>query len=81
VRRGPAVRGPVTAKSARLQPSPAWDPFPASPARRSIAVNGLAPVSSGVSNVGGGPIAEAAAGEAVAMSKADDPENDRGTAN
>jgi hypothetical protein len=34
-----------------------------------------------VSNVGGGPIAEAAAGEAVAMSKADDPENDRGTAN
>jgi hypothetical protein len=34
-----------------------------------------------VSNVGGGPLAVAAAGQAVAMSKADDPKNDRGTIN
>jgi len=37
----------------------------------SYAVNSLAPLSSGISNVGAGPVAVASAGEAVAMSKAD----------
>jgi hypothetical protein len=41
----------------------------------SVAVNGLPPLSHGISNVGGGPTAVAAAGQAVAIANADDPAN------
>ena len=39
----------------------------------SIGANGRPPLSIGVSNIGGGPTAVAAAGEAVALSEADAP--------
>lgn len=41
----------------------------------SIAINRLAPLSAGISNVGAGPMAVASAGEAVTMSMADLPDN------
>ncbi|KAI8464914.1 MAG: hypothetical protein J3K34DRAFT_525812 [Monoraphidium minutum] len=41
----------------------------------SIGANSLAPLSSAISNVGGGPIAVAAAGQAVAVANADTPMN------
>lgn len=41
----------------------------------SYGANSLAPLSHGISNVGGGPIAVAAAGEAVSIANADTPEN------
>lgn len=41
----------------------------------SIGINRLAPLSAGISNVGAGPMAVAAAGEAVTMSMADMADN------
>lgn len=49
--------------------------------KRSVGVDSLPPLSAGVSQAGGGPIAVAAAGQAVSFSNADDPDNDRGTTN
>ena len=43
----------------------------------SVAVTDSAPTAAGMSNVGGGPVAIAAAGEATAVSNADTPANDR----
>lgn len=47
---------------------------------RSIAPNEDAPTAAGISNVGGGPIAVATAGEAVAVSNADTLANEQGMA-
>lgn len=42
---------------------------------RSLSVNSLPPTSIGVSNIGGGPVAVAAAGMAVSVSAADSQDN------
>jgi hypothetical protein len=48
-----------------------------SPTCRSIAVTEAAPQSAGISNIGGGPVAVASAGEAMALSNADTQANER----
>jgi hypothetical protein len=47
---------------------------------RSVAVTDDGPTAAGISNAGGGPMAVASAGEAVAVSNADTLQNEQGMA-
>jgi hypothetical protein len=76
-------REPGALRAAVANTNRRWDAVPGRSGRRGIGFEYAtgyterAPLSSGISNNGGGPMASASAGEAVAMSFADTPENDR----